>query len=80
MNTIAASATVSYLALRVHNASTRSAGAVHGYTTAFEVSAAFVAMAAVVAGLLIGGKHEHADASIDVAAPSTALATEFALE
>jgi len=80
LNTIAASATVSYLALRVHNASTRSAGAVHGYTTAFEVSAALVAMAAVDAGLLIGGKHEHADASIDVAAPSTPLATEFALE
>ncbi|HEV3187999.1 MAG TPA: MFS transporter [Acidimicrobiales bacterium] len=80
LNTIAASATVSYLALRVHDASTRSAAAVHGYTTAFEVSAALVAMAAVVAGLLIGGKHQHADESIDVTTPSTPLAPEFALE
>jgi EmrB/QacA subfamily drug resistance transporter len=80
LNTIAASATVSYLALRVNNASTRSAGAVHGYTTAFEVSAALVAMAAVVAGLLIGGKHQHTDASNDATASSTPLAPEFALE
>jgi EmrB/QacA subfamily drug resistance transporter len=80
LNTIAASATVSYLALRVHNASTLSAGAVHGYTTAFEVSAALVAVSAIVAGLLIGGKHEHADLKSDVGAPSVAQGTEFALE
>jgi EmrB/QacA subfamily drug resistance transporter len=80
LNTIAASATVSYLALRVHNATTRSAGAVHGYTTAFEVSAALVAMAAVVAGLLIGGKHQHTDESLEVTASSATLAPEFALE
>jgi len=68
LNTIAASATVSYLALRVHTASTLRAGAVHGYTTAFEVSAALVAAAALVAWLLIGGRHEHAHFKSDVAA------------
>jgi EmrB/QacA subfamily drug resistance transporter len=67
LNTIAASATVSYLALRVHNPSTLRAGAVHGYTTAFEVSAALVAAAAIVAWLLIGGKRQHLDANTDAA-------------
>jgi EmrB/QacA subfamily drug resistance transporter len=80
LNTIAASATVSYLALRVHNASTLSAGAVHGYTTAFEVSAALVAAAAVVAGLLIGSKHQHADVPVGAMATSTTSSVEFALE
>ncbi len=80
LNTIAASATVSYLALRVHNASTRSAGAVHGYTTAFEVSAALVASAAVVAGLLIGGKHQHVDVEGDTGTLSVASESQFALE
>ena len=80
LNTIAASATVSYLALRVHDASTRSAGAVHGYTTAFEVSAALVAAAAVVAGTLIGGKHRHADAHVAAITSSAPTGTVFALE
>ena len=80
LNTIAAAATVSYLALRVRNASTLSAGAVHGYTTAFEVSAALVAASAVVAALLIGGKHGHADLKSDVSASSVAKGAEFALE
>ena len=80
LNTIAASATVSYLALRVHSASALRAGAVHGYTTAFEVSAALVAMAAVVAGLLIGGKRQHVDVERDVTALTVAPTTEFALD
>jgi hypothetical protein len=80
LNTIAASATVSYLALRVHNASTLSAGAVHGYTTAFEVSAALVAMAAVVAGVLIGGKHQHADVETIVSTPNVIASSEFVVD
>jgi uncharacterized protein YoxC len=32
---------------------------VHGYTTAFEVSALLVAMAAVVAGVLVGTRRNH---------------------
>ncbi|HVA53065.1 MAG TPA: MFS transporter [Acidimicrobiales bacterium] len=80
LNTIAASATVTYLALRVHNASTLRAGTVHGYTTAFEVSAALVAMAAVVAGLLIGAKHQHVGIVSDLDPSSVASQNQFALE
>lgn len=72
LNTIAASATVSYLALRIHNASTLRASAVHGYTTAFEVSAALVAAAALVAWLLIGGRHQHAHFKNDATAVAAA--------
>ena len=43
---------------RLHRRS-RSPADVHGYTTAFEVSALLVAMAAVVAAVLIGGKRSH---------------------
>ncbi|MHB8380199.1 MAG: MFS transporter [Acidimicrobiales bacterium] len=80
LNTIAASATISYLALRVHDASTRSAAAVHGYTTAFDVSAALVAVAAVVAALLIGAKHQHADVEMSAVMTIPPSSGEFAPE
>jgi predicted MFS family arabinose efflux permease len=80
LNTIAASATVSYLALRVHSVSNVRAGAVHGYTTAFEVSAALVAAAALVAWLLIGGRHQHAHYNETVDTVSLTETPEFALE
>jgi EmrB/QacA subfamily drug resistance transporter len=59
LNTIAASATVSYLAARANTTAVARAGAVHGYTTAFEVSALLVALAAVVAAVLVGARHKH---------------------
>jgi hypothetical protein len=47
------------LLTRVVSTSVTRSADVHGYTTAFEVSALLVAMAAVVAGVLIGTKRSH---------------------
>jgi EmrB/QacA subfamily drug resistance transporter len=60
LNTIAASATAGYLASRIGGSpAVAQLAAVHGYTTAFEVSAALVAMSAVVAAIFIGPKSNH---------------------
>jgi EmrB/QacA subfamily drug resistance transporter len=60
LNTIAASATAGYLASRIGaSKAVLQVGAVHGYTTAFEVSAALVAASAVVAAIFIGPKSNH---------------------
>lgn len=80
LNTIAASATVSYLATRINTPSVVRAGAVHGYTTAFEVSALLVALAAVVAGLLAGAKRNHTNVDEDVSVISETMDSEFAME
>jgi EmrB/QacA subfamily drug resistance transporter len=53
LNTIAASATATYLVAHRHAAPALAAGLVHGYTTAFTVSAALLAAAAVAAICLI---------------------------
>jgi EmrB/QacA subfamily drug resistance transporter len=53
INTIATSATVSYLATHGHSVTAVAAGAVHGYTTAFEFSAVVLAAAAIAAVALI---------------------------
>jgi predicted MFS family arabinose efflux permease len=53
INTIATSATVSYLAAHGTSVSAQAAGAVHGYTTAFLFSAVVLAAAAVTAFTLI---------------------------
>jgi EmrB/QacA subfamily drug resistance transporter len=69
LNTLAATAATSYLAGHVRSALVTRAAAVHGYTTAFTVSAALLAAAAVVAGLLVqASRHQ-------VQAPATV--TEF---
>lgn len=77
LNTNAASATVSYLATRINTPSVVRAGAVHGYTTAFEVSAL---LAAVVAGLLVGAKRNHTNVDEDVSVMSETMDSEFAME
>jgi len=46
---VAAAAATTYLATRAKTASVTRVAAVHGYTTAFEVSALLVALAALVA-------------------------------
>jgi EmrB/QacA subfamily drug resistance transporter len=56
INTIATSATASYLATHGTTVSALTAGAIHGYTTAFEFSAVMLALAAVAAVTLIGAK------------------------
>jgi len=53
LNTVAASATVSYLATRVVSAPVVESANVHGYVTAFEVSALLVALAALVVGVFV---------------------------
>jgi hypothetical protein len=59
LNTVAASSTAAFLLTRVASSAIKRSATVHGYTTAFEVSALFVAMAAVVAGVLVGARRSH---------------------
>ena len=66
LNTVAASATAAYLSTRLVTPATLRAGAVHGYTTAFEFSVGLVAMAGVVIAVLIGAKGSHARPGLDV--------------
>ncbi len=53
INTIATSATVSYVAVHGKSAASLTAGSIHGYTTAFTFSAIVLAVAAVSAFTLI---------------------------
>ncbi|HLN06326.1 MAG TPA: MFS transporter, partial [Acidimicrobiales bacterium] len=53
LNTVAASATLSYLVARGHSAMTLAAGLVHGYTTAFTVSAGLLVAAAFATVLFV---------------------------
>jgi MFS family permease len=53
LNTVAASAAATYLTAHVHAKLAMQKAAVHGYTTAFTVSAALLATAAIVAWALI---------------------------
>jgi EmrB/QacA subfamily drug resistance transporter len=55
LNTVAASATTSYLVGRTPSAAVRAAALVHGYTTAFTISATLLAIAATVSFLLLRG-------------------------
>jgi len=65
LNTVAASATAAYLSTRLTSPATMQAAAVHGYTTAFEISVGLLAMAGVVIALLVGAKRTHAQPQID---------------
>src|SRR6202167_3704781 len=69
LNTVAASSTAAFLLTRVVSTSVTKSADVHGYTTAFEVSALFVALAAVVAGVLVGTRRNH----------ETPIATDYRL-
>jgi EmrB/QacA subfamily drug resistance transporter len=53
INTIATTATVSYVAAHGHSAAALTAGALHGYTSAFTFSAIMLALAALAAFALI---------------------------
>ncbi len=61
INTIAATATASYLAAHGTSASAKAAGAVHGYTMAFTFSAIVLAVAAISAFALIRATRHTAD-------------------
>ncbi|HET8978284.1 MAG TPA: MFS transporter, partial [Solirubrobacteraceae bacterium] len=58
LSTLAASATTSFMAGQRPTPVLIAHAAVHGYTTAFAVSAGIFAVAAVIAGLLFGSKAE----------------------
>jgi len=53
LNTVAATATAAYLASHAHTLAAASLGAVHGYTTAFTVSAALMLLAAIVVAVFV---------------------------
>ena len=53
LNTVATSATLAYLASHAHTVGATVAAPVHGYTTAFTISAGLLVMAALVSGVLI---------------------------
>jgi EmrB/QacA subfamily drug resistance transporter len=59
LNTLAATAATTYLATHAKTAAVARVAAVHGYTTAFTVSAVLLATAAVVAGVLVQAAHHH---------------------
>jgi hypothetical protein len=78
LNTVAASSTAAFLLSRVASSAVTRSATVHGYTTAFEVSALLVAMGAVVAGVLVGTKRSHQTRAI-IATPDDRT-LEFATE
>jgi EmrB/QacA subfamily drug resistance transporter len=61
LNTVAATAATSYIAGHIKSASAVQSAAVHGYTTAFTVSAVLLAGAAVVAGVLVRASRHQVD-------------------
>jgi EmrB/QacA subfamily drug resistance transporter len=63
LNTVAATATASYLVGRVKAALVIQVAAVHGYTTAFRVSAVLLALAALAAGLIVRASRHHLPAA-----------------
>ncbi len=80
LNTVAATAATTYLAGHLKSTAAAQAAAVHGYTTAFTVSAALLAGAAVVAGVLIrASRHHVGSGGIEVEEP-IALEPETAVE
>jgi EmrB/QacA subfamily drug resistance transporter len=75
INTIATSATVSYVTVHGTSPASLTAGAIHGYTTAFAFSAIVLAVAATAAFTLIRRTHPATDeAMVDRAGEPLALA------
>jgi len=74
INTIATSATVSYVAAHGHSPEALTAGAIHGYTTAFTFSAIVLAVAAAAAFGLIRPARPSTDEAVAEGEPALALA------
>ncbi len=66
LNTVAAAAAASYLTAHAHADRALQIAAVHGYTTAFTVSAALLAAAALAAGVLIRASRHHVQRDVMV--------------
>jgi predicted MFS family arabinose efflux permease len=83
LNTVASAAAASYLTAHVRTGrAALQVAAVHGYTTAFTVSAALLASAAVAAGVLVRASRHHVLREIVVGDPevsSSALMAESAV-
>jgi EmrB/QacA subfamily drug resistance transporter len=62
LNTVAATAATAYLADHALSRANAQGAAVHGYTTAFTISAGLLGLAAIVAGLLIQARRPQAPA------------------
>jgi len=58
LNTVAATATAAYLASHAHSLAATSLGDVHGYTTAFSVSALLMLLAAIVVAVFVRASRE----------------------
>jgi EmrB/QacA subfamily drug resistance transporter len=80
LNTLAATAATTYLATHAKNAVVARAAAVHGYTTAFTVSAVLLAAAAVVAGLLVQSSRHQVAATEATVTDFPEVESEMALE
>jgi len=64
LNTLAASTATTYLVGHAKSGLAVQSAAVHGYTTAFTVSAVLLAIAAVVAGVLVQASRHHDGAAL----------------
>ncbi len=69
LNTVAAAAATTYLAAHEHAAMGLQKAAVHGYTTAFTVSAVLLAAAAIVSAVLIRASRDHLQPDAQLAEP-----------
>jgi EmrB/QacA subfamily drug resistance transporter len=67
LNTVAATAVASYLVAHAGRPGLARAAVVHGYTTAFTVSAVLVAAAAVIAGVMVRAPRDPSPAALPVA-------------
>ena len=67
---MAASAAADYLVAHLHSADAVQRAAVHGYTTAFTVSAALLAAAALVAAVLIRASRNQVQTAGALAEPA----------
>ncbi len=74
LNTIAASAAATFAADHLRSLTTAREAVVHGYTTAFTVSAFFLLLAAAAAGILVTASRH------DVTAPASAARGDLELE
>ena len=80
LNTLAATAATTYLAAHATTAGAARTAAVHGYTTAFTVSAVLLASAAAVAGLLVRASRHQVQAEAATVTVLPAFEPELDLE
>ena len=80
LNTLAATAATTYLATHATSAVAAQTAAVHGYTTAFTVSAILLALAAVVAGVLVRASRHQVQAEPAIVTVLPSLEPERDLE